>query len=42
MVDSAYGIQEITIDLDEDGKVSALWFNRESYEDESIRSWRVF
>lgn len=32
MVDSAYGIQEITIDLDEDGKVSALWFNRESYE----------
>ena len=32
MVDSAYGIQEITIDLDEDGKVSALWFNREPYE----------
>lgn len=32
MIDSVYGVQEITIDLNEEGKVSALWFNREPYE----------
>ena len=32
MVHSPYGIQEIVIDLNEDGKVIALWFNREPCE----------
>lgn len=32
MVDSVYGIQKNPSDLNEDGKVSALWLNIEPYE----------
>tara|TARA_B100000989_G_scaffold216952_1_gene165263 strand:+ start:1953 stop:2060 length:108 start_codon:yes stop_codon:yes gene_type:complete len=32
MVNSIYGMQEIAIDVKEEEKVTALWFNREPCE----------